>query len=146
MKDLTAEINTYRECVRHLWNAYLLPTVAANGDGWSVRDEFDDVCRKLFGLLLVDPLRLAGVSRADLLLSPSRTDNRAPLPWLQIVPNGAPSVPVMINRHPSDAHGYWDHPLNRVAAQDVDLTSGTLTQRRRGTEAWATRHTMDGSL
>src|SRR4051812_42392477 len=36
MKDVTARLGSYRECVRHLWNGYFLPAVASSSDKWAV--------------------------------------------------------------------------------------------------------------
>ncbi len=121
MRDVTASLNAFRECVRHVWNLHLLPGIAGRRDGWSVRDEFDDVCGILFGLLVVKPLAIPGWSPGDLVLQPSRRPGRAPMSWLRVIPRGAPSVPIMINRHPEQAHGYWDHPLDRVSEAEVDM-------------------------
>lgn len=58
MQDNTLRMNGYRESVRHLWNSQVLSVVAGSSDHWAVRDEFDDACRILFGILVVAPLAI----------------------------------------------------------------------------------------
>ena len=73
MKDVSARLRSYRECVRHLWNTHFLEVVGGSADKRALRDPFDDVCCALFGCLVVEPLGLLPASRAGHLLSPSRS-------------------------------------------------------------------------
>jgi hypothetical protein len=121
MKDVTTQLQMYRECVRHVWNTHFLAPIASSSDKWTLRDEFDDVCCILFGALVVEPLGLAPASQARGILSGSRSATPRTLPWFRLVPNAAAGVPIMVNRDPTLDSGYWDYPLQRVAADDVDL-------------------------
>ena len=121
MKNVTPRLRSYRECARHLWNTYFLDPVAGSSDKWALRDQFDDVCAALFGALVVEPLGLAPVADAASILSPSRTRDPRVQRWLRVVPNAPAGVPIMINRDPLQSDGYWDHPLRRVTANEVDL-------------------------
>jgi hypothetical protein len=117
MKDVTSRLNSYRECVRHLWNAEFLGLVAASPDKWALREAFDNISSALFDALVVEPLRLAPASQALRVLNRAS----APLSWLSVVPSSPAGVPIMINRDSSSDHGYWDHPPDRVLATDVGL-------------------------
>ena len=101
MKDVTARLNSHRECIRHLWNTHFLAGIECSSDKWALRDQFDDVCQALFAALVVDPLGLASAPRARRVLSPSRVSAPQALRWLHVVPNETPAgVPIMINRDP----------------------------------------------
>ena len=122
MKDVTTRLNSYRECIRHLWNTYFVDAAALASDKWAVRDEFDDACQMLFASLVVEPLGLAAASDARHMLSPSRSSDPQVLQWLHVVPKETPAgIPTMINRDPRQSDGYWDHPIDRVVRADVDL-------------------------
>src|SRR5262252_10307478 len=101
MTDVTTRLNSFRECVRHLWNSHFLPSVVASSDKWALRDEFDAICSALFGCLVVDPLRLAPARDAAGILSTARDAAPRTLPWLHLVPNAPAGVPIMINRDPT---------------------------------------------
>lgn len=121
MRDVTTHLQMYRECVRHVWNTHFLAPIEASEDKWALRDEFDDACCTLFGALVVEPLGLAPASHARGILSASRSAAPRTLLWLRVVPNATAGVPLMVNRDPSLESGYWDHPLQQVAADDIDL-------------------------
>ena len=121
MKDVTTNLHLYRECVRHIWNTHFLGPIAASSHKWGLRDEFDDVCCRLFGALVVEPLGLASASGGREILSPGRSAAPRILRWLRVVPTAPAGVPIMLNRDPLLDHGYWDHSLQRVSAADVDL-------------------------
>jgi len=121
LEDVTRRLNSFRECVRHLWNVDFLPLVEAAKDPWALRDRFDDVCSLLFASLVVDPLGLDFAPSTNRALAPDRTAGVPSLPWLRVVPSGPTGVPIMINRDPVSDVGYWDHPLRRVCETDVDL-------------------------
>ncbi len=121
MLDLTARMNSFRECVRHLWNTRFFPIVEDSTDRWALRDGFDDACAILFDSLVVDTLALDRSASVPRALAPDRMAAAPPLPWLQVVPAGPAGVPIMINRDPVSDSGYWDHPTGRVDDTEVDL-------------------------
>ena len=122
MKDVTSCLNSYRECVRHLWNVHFLDAAAHSSGKWAVRDEFDDACQMLFASLVVEPLGLAAASDARHMLSPNRSSAPQVLRWLHVVPRETSvGVPIMINRDPRQSDGYWDYPVERVLPADANL-------------------------
>lgn len=122
MKDVTARLGSYRECIRHIWNGHFLEAVASSSDKWTLRDEFDDACSILFGSLVVEPLGAAAAHDARELLSRSRDPVARVIDWLHVVPKTAPAgVPIMINRDQTKQSGYWDHPVRQVMATEVSL-------------------------
>ena len=44
-----------------------------------------------------------------------------PAPYMRIVPCPLGRVPIMINRSSKDGAMYWDDPVDKVAASEVDL-------------------------
>jgi hypothetical protein len=114
MEDVTHLFNTYRECVRHLWNAYFRP-VAEPTQNWDVRDEFDVVARGIFSSLV---LRSLGVFDGE--LSPECSPEPRPLAGFRVVPDLERGTPILINRD-LPRGGYWDHPISRVRSSEVEL-------------------------
>jgi hypothetical protein len=121
MRDVTDILQSYRECVRHLWNAHFLHLLPATRDQWGLRDQFDDACSILFGALVVDRIGVSPAADAAHILSPSRRPSSPPLAWLHVVPLVDCRVRIMINRDATADGGYWDHPVKRVLSQDVEL-------------------------
>ena len=122
MKDVTARLGSYRECVRHLWNGYFLEAAATSSDKWALRDGFDDACSILFGSLVAEPLGVAAAHDGREILSRGRDPVARVIEWLHVVPKAAPAgVPIMINRDREKDSGYWDHPVRRVSATEVSL-------------------------
>ena len=121
MQDVTLQLAGFRESLRHLWNTQVLGVLQTADDKWAVRDEFDDACSILFGILVAVPLNVARAENAGRLLAPNRSSGAAPLRWLRVVPNVPMGAPIMINRDTVTSSGYWDHPVDRVVAEEVDL-------------------------
>jgi hypothetical protein len=121
MRDVTDILQSYRECVRHLWNANYLNLLPNTQDQWGLRDNFDDACSILFGALVVDRIGLSSAHDAAHLLSPNRRPSPPPLAWLRVVPLADCRAPILINRDITADSGYWDHPVKRVSSQDVEL-------------------------
>ena len=120
MKDVTACLASYRECVRHLWNGHFLKAVQSSSDKWALRDEFDDACSILFGSLVAAPVGAAAAHDAREILSRSREPVARVIDWLHVVPHTTPAgVPIMINRDPVEESGYWDHPVRQIVATEV---------------------------
>ena len=119
MKDVTGRLNAHRECVRNLWNAHFLPLVETATEKWNLRDGFDSVEWMLFDVLVGEPLEIPWKSRVATIRRGHPSERT--IPWLRVVPDAAAGVPIMINRDPLPDSGYWDYPLKRVSAADVDL-------------------------
>jgi hypothetical protein len=114
MDDVTHLFNTYRECVRHLWNTYFLPLAEPTQD-WDIRDEFDSVACAIFSSLVLHPVGISGCE-----LSPASSSEPLTLPDFRIVPDCAHGVPILINRD-LPRSGYWDYPVSEVCPGDVEL-------------------------
>ena len=118
MDDVTHLFSDYRECVRHLWNAYFRPVAEPTQDWdvrWEVRDEFDAVARNIFSSLVLRPLHVF-----DSELSPASSPEPSVLPKFRIVPSEEQGTPIFINRN-LPRSGYWDHPISRVRPREVEL-------------------------
>ncbi len=111
MEDVTPLMDTYRECVRHLWNSYFQRD-ALSGQDWDLRDEFNDISLALFRALV-----LRKIDREDFEVMPDHWAPRTPLPFLRLVIEYSSTI--LINREMDS--GYWDHPLKVVAKGDLDL-------------------------
>ena len=112
--DVTDLFGSYRECVRHLWNAYFRP-LAEPTQNWDVRDEFDAVARAIFSSLVLRPL---GVLNLE--LSRASSPDPSVLPGFIILPGVEQGTPIFINRA-LPRTGYWDHPINRIRPSEVEL-------------------------
>ena len=108
--DVTGLMNAYRECVRHLWNAYFAAEARAETD-WDAVEDFYAAAGYLFRALV---LRKIGRDGSDVDVEECR---REPLSFLHVAldPNGE----VLINREQSS--GYWDYPLTNVQKGDLKL-------------------------
>lgn len=114
MQDVTPLLSNYRECVRHLWNAYYRPLMQEEQD-WDLRDEFEDVVSGIFSSLVLRPLGLSGMR-----MSPEYMAKPEALPGFRVVPGIEHGTPILINRD-LPRSGYWDHPVNRVRPGNVEL-------------------------
>jgi hypothetical protein len=108
--DITALMNQYRECVRHVWNGWFYQSVSSRED-WDLRDRFERIRLALFEALVVCHVAPVAGSTMD------RVDSMVPMAAIAIRINGRSSI--MVNRGVST--GYWDDPLDSVVADDVDL-------------------------
>jgi hypothetical protein len=116
MKDATDILQSYRECVRHVWNTKFMDLIPVAGDRWNLQHLFNEAASVLFRALVVDRLGLGSEAYSAHALSPT-----TPLKWLRVVPIGDRGSPIMINRDATAGSGYWDHPITRVSPADVDL-------------------------
>ena len=55
MNDVTPQMQSYRECVRHIWNSYFRTEAKARQD-WDLRDRFCDAALILFRALVLHGL------------------------------------------------------------------------------------------
>jgi hypothetical protein len=116
MRDVTDVLQSYRECVRHLWNASFMALIPTAEDRWKLQHLFEEAASVLFRALVVERLGLGSEAYSGHALSPT-----TPLTWLHVVPIGDYGSPIMINRDAAAGSGYWDHPITRVSAADVGL-------------------------
>lgn len=114
MEDVTHLFDTYRECVRHLWNTYYRPS-AEPGQDWDLRDEFVDVTRQIFSSLVLRPLEVFEVQ-----LAPEYAAVPTPLPGFRVVPVVDHGTPILINRD-LPWSGYWDYPISSVKPNEAEL-------------------------
>lgn len=111
MADVTAVLDAYRECVRHVWNAYFAVAGSPTTD-WNAVDDFRIGSTHLFRALVLRKLGLE--ARCPYSLEETR---QAPLSSLHIELD--PGGEILINREQSS--GYWDHPLASVKKGDLEL-------------------------
>jgi hypothetical protein len=115
MEDVTSLVLRYREAARHIWNCFLRdePLDAPGLHDWEALKQI------LFTALV---LRNCGHDEcAAALLAPDRYGFSwiKPIVHLHVVPLG--DVPVMISRDPGPHCRSWDHAVDRVGPNDVDL-------------------------
>lgn len=105
MADITDLMNSYRECSRHLWNAYFgkLENTA------DLVSQYEEIRNLLFRSLVMDQIE-----------DENLTESPGALPRLEVIPIS--SVPILIRRPSSDGNWYWDQEQDlRVHADDVNL-------------------------
>jgi hypothetical protein len=110
MKNVTAIFDHYRISARSVWNTAFWPDPDLRD--WDFVEEFQSIERILF-----DALVLAKLDKAFL------ADDifRKPIPFLQVAPS-SPSSPIMIQcPRPEAPRGYWDDPVDRVAAEKIEM-------------------------
>jgi len=111
MTDVTALMEGYRECVRHLWNSHFRAE-AERRDDWDLRDQFCDAAVILFRALV-----LRGLDIGDAQVLADYHGDRAPLMCLRVEVE-SPST-IMVNR--TGAGSYWDDPVCLFERDDLDL-------------------------
>ena len=109
--DVTAVLDSYRECVRHLWNTYFWREAEARND-WDLSDEFETVAKRLFRVLVLKPLQGADAESV-------REGSATQEPWTFLRVEVEQRSPIMINRGVNT--GYWDDPLVIVSHGELDL-------------------------
>lgn len=108
MKNISKEISTYREAIRHLWNSAFLPIEETLRFGPCL-ELFDEIDVLLLKALVGEPLNIEIARRSNL----------DPLEDVRVVLT-SPSVPTLINRT-IPASGYWDDPVKFFESSDVEL-------------------------
>jgi hypothetical protein len=111
MEDVTALIDGYRECVRHVWNTRFWKDAEPQQD-WDLRDEFNEIAARLFRALVLRKL-----GRDDRGVKPDHWAPREPLMFLRLEVD--PRSEIMVNR--VEETGYWDDPLRTVEKGQLDL-------------------------
>jgi hypothetical protein len=110
-QNVTAFLNEYRECVRHLWNIHFRRDAERNND-WDLSDLFDEVAAKLFHALVLRKL-----GRDQVQVQPDFLCPKDPLMFLRFeFPRRSD---LMVNRGVNT--GYWDDPLRDASSDDLDL-------------------------
>lgn len=116
MEDITKEMNTYRECVRNIWNVYFLRQLTPENE-FSIKDEFDRISTKIFSALILNR-----IGRASYKKSTMNQSKLKPLFFLTVVPLSDSEVPIYINRKKgNDEREYWDYPIGLIKSGDVDM-------------------------
>lgn len=109
MRNVTEEMDRYRETLRLLWNVgfWADPRLRT----WDSRDRFDQLRRLLFEALVVHAV---GGAQGNSLELASVT--------LHVIPVEAHPVPILINcPRVGDHNSYWDDSLKAVRASDVEM-------------------------
>lgn len=109
MKNITSEMNHYKDAIRHLWNSAFRPI-----------DEplYYGECLEIFSE--IHALTFQALVCAPNGIDPPKLFTVDPIPSLRVVPTTDLSIPIMINRT-FPASGYWDDPVDRVNAADLHL-------------------------
>jgi hypothetical protein len=103
MRDITALMNTYRECSRNLWNVYF---AGQENVGHSL-DTYEPIRKMLFDSLVVDELSYEGIAEGP----------DVPPPALRVVPKHWAQVLVKALSAPGEA-SYWGHEMDLSASSD----------------------------
>src|SRR5262249_1080570 len=111
MEDVTALMDGYRECVRHLWNMHFWKDAEPQQD-WDLAEGFNAVAARLFQLLVLRPL-----GGAETEVRPDDWAQREPLSFLHVYVD--PRSEIMVNRGLDT--GYWDDPLRVIEKGELDL-------------------------
>lgn len=119
MLDVTNLIDEFRESVRHLWNGHFRTrSTSGKSDNqspvpnWQLLDDFKQARNALFRAIVLD-----GICKDD--CRESELGERMDYLVVQIVDDV--TVPILVNRSPTENHGYWDFPVNHVSANDIDM-------------------------
>ena len=106
MENVTDIFQQYRECARHIRNAYYVPKDMNDGD---IVEDFDALSVLLFRHLVLGEV---GVDRE------SNNWLSEPALIFPVVPSGN-VCPIMINR--KEQSDYWDHPLTEIKKDDLEM-------------------------
>jgi hypothetical protein len=109
--DVTAAMQSFRECARHIWNAHFHIEAKRRQD-WDLHEQFEEAALILFRALVLhgrdvgDPEALANYRGGP-----------APLMCLRLDVAGTSEI--LVNR--TGTSGYWDDPVTRIEPGDLDL-------------------------
>lgn len=108
MRDITALMNTYRECSRNLWNVYF----AGREDVGHALDTYEPIREMLFDSLVVDELWYEQTAEGS---------DVAPTPALRVVPEFTPQVLIKSLNAPGEA-SFWGQERDLyVGSDDISL-------------------------
>ena len=108
MKNITKDIQRYREVVRHLWNSCLVNCVEQSPG--ATYESFGRICEELFDVLILEAH--GSEESAERL-------NVAGFKTIRVVPAIKESVPLIVNRsNPSGT--YWDDSV-KLKPDDCEL-------------------------
>jgi len=111
MTDVTALMQNYRECVRHLWNSYFRTDAEPHQD-WDLRDHFYDAALILFRALV-----LYGFDVDDSQILADYRGDRQPQMFLRLHVEHRSEI--LVNR--TGSSGCWDDPVRTIETDDCDL-------------------------
>jgi len=113
MLDVSPVFDHYRMSARSVWNTAFWPLPDLRD--WNSVERFQELERLLF-----DQLVLFKLDREY----PFDDIFRKPMPFFKVAPSSPCGCPIMIARartHPDIPSGYWDDPVNRVSAGQVEM-------------------------
>lgn len=111
MKNITTLLQWYRESVRNLWNTTFMSRQFPKINFDTV-DRFREIQDVLFTELVLCELGQQTFKRST---------TAEPFEFLRVVPLDCGEIPISIERPSSDGNKYWDDPVTRVMASDIDL-------------------------
>ena len=109
MNKVTEYFEKFREASRHLRNVYYAPV---ESDAWDKLDDFEELNLLLFKHLVCAPLNIK-YDEFDWFCVPVSVFK---------LKAGGTRLPIMINRIPESDHGYWDHAIDMVDPDDLELS------------------------
>lgn len=105
--ELTSQIQSYREALRHLWNTYW----RFQDPDWDSADNFSEIAKVLFkdavSVLAELPCPVIPVDQGD-----------SPLSEYRLFTNHAGKLPLMVSRDIPN-RGYWDHEVCWISAESA---------------------------
>ena len=109
MRDVTEIVDHYRIAARSLWNTafWAVPDLRTT----EATEQFDEINLMLFDGLVLARLE-QHLERAQIF--------RSPLSFLQVTPSSQ-TVPILINNPRPEGTGYWDHPVDSVDSEKVEM-------------------------
>jgi hypothetical protein len=113
MIDITATMNNYRECARHLWNTYCLKVMEPND--WDFRDRINTIEVELFRALVLYKL-----GREDTVIHPAQWYPPEILSFIKLEASQS-SGTIKVNREEHERSRNWDDPIDCFANSELDL-------------------------
>jgi len=108
MTNVTKYFEKFREASRHLRNIYYVPE--SNQD-WDTLEDYDVMNEMLFTHLVCAPLNIKFELHSWL---------NEPASIFKLQSSGT-RLPIMINRTADKQSGYWDHKIDMVKPDDLEL-------------------------
>jgi hypothetical protein len=115
MKDVTKDFLNFRECVRHVWNAFYMPVIENHGGSFELEETFCKIETELFFAIVAIPLEDDTSELAD-----HMTDPKKGLSLYHVVPSPESGVPVMISRDKENTQ-YWDYSKDCLCPDDAEM-------------------------
>lgn len=110
MRDITDEIELFREAARHLWNTAFF----AGDTDFDARDAFSRVATELFSALVLGPL-----GAPEQRLAPMWAGDPEHLKRISVIPK-SDRISILVNRG-TGPNQYWDDPVNVLDRGEAEL-------------------------